>query len=567
MKSFLTRSGLLLAVAAMLISISCTPAVKETPEPDRLEWWTEAKFGLFIHWGVYSVPAGTYKDKKIDGIGEWILYNGEIPVAEYKSYAADFNPIKYDPEAWVKMAKDAGMKYIVITSKHHDGFGLFDSKVTDWDVVDATPYGKDLLKPLVKAARKEGIKIGFYYSQAQDWTHPGGGAYKPKWDSAQNGSMDEYIDKIAVPQVKEILSNYGELDILWWDTPAGMTKERAEKFLPVLAEHPRLITNNRLGGGFSGDSETPEQFIPATGFPGKNWEVCMTMNDTWGFKSYDENWKSSDELILKLSEIVSKGGNFLLNVGPTSEGEIPQPSIDRLKKVGEWLKVNSEAIYGTKASPFPYLPWGRATIKGQKLYLHISEWPKEKLLKLPLMNKGVSAYLLADPSSLLGLIQEDTHIKISLPAQAPDSVVSIIVLEFEGTPQVLPAPASGKPGEASSVDTTTQISNLFDGDPLVGWKAAPGEKSAWVEVDLGEEMRIGNLSISEPWHPWDNHGQEFQLQVKIGEKWETVIEGKTSGTGHVQDFAPVTGRHFRMNITGGKGEAPVIGEWILNRAL
>jgi len=167
MKSFLTRSGLLLAVAAMLVSISCTPAVEETPEADRLEWWTDAKFGLFIHWGIYAVPAGTYQDKKIDGIGEWILYNGEIPVAEYKSYAADFNPIKYDPEAWVKMAKDAGMKYIVITSKHHDGFGLFDSKVTDWDVVDATPYGKDLLKPLVKAARKEGIKIGFYYSQAK----------------------------------------------------------------------------------------------------------------------------------------------------------------------------------------------------------------------------------------------------------------------------------------------------------------------------------------------------------------------------------------------------------------
>ncbi len=567
MKSFLTRSCLLLAVAAMLASISCTPAVKETPEPDRLEWWTDAKFGLFIHWGIYAVPAGTYQDKKIDGIGEWILYNGEIPVAEYKSYAADFNPIKYDPEAWVKMAKDAGMKYIVITSKHHDGFGLFDSKVTDWDVVDATPYGKDLLKPLVKAARKEGIKIGFYYSQAQDWTHPGGGAYKPKWDSAQNGSMDEYIDKIAVPQVKEILSNYGELDILWWDTPAGMTKERAEKFLPIIAEHPRLITNNRLGGGFPGDSETPEQFIPATGFPGKNWEVCMTMNDTWGFKSYDENWKSSEELILKLSEIVSKGGNFLLNVGPTAQGEIPQPSIDRLKKVGEWLKVNSEAIYGTKASPFPYLPWGRATLKDQKIYLHVIHWPKEKILKLPLMNKGVSAYLLSDPNTLLGLVQEDTHIKISLPAQAPDSVVSIVVLEFEGTPQVLPAPASGKPGAASSVDTTTRVSNLFDGDPLVGWKAAPGEKSAWVEVDLGEEMRIGNLSISEPWHPWDNHGQEFQLQVKMGEEWETVLEGKTSGSGHVLDFAPVTGRYFRLNITGGKGEAPVINEWILNRAL
>jgi alpha-L-fucosidase len=567
MKNLLLKTCFFALLASMILLNSCKPKVQEIPEADRLEWWTDAKFGLFIHWGVYSVPAGTYNGKKIDGIGEWIMYNGEIPSATYKEYAKSFNPVNYNPEAWVKMAKDAGMKYIVITSKHHDGFGLFDSKVTDWDVVDATPYGKDLLKPLVEAARKEGIKIGFYYSQAQDWNHPGGGAYKPKWDSAQNGNMDEYLDKIAVPQVKEILSNYGELDILWWDTPVGMTKERAEKFQPLLAEHPRLITNNRLGGGFDGDSETPEQNIPATGFPGKNWEVCMTMNDTWGYKSDDNNWKSGKELILKLSEIVSKGGNFLLNVGPTSLGEIPQPSIDRLKQVGDWMKTNSEAIYGTKASPFPYLPWGRATLKDQKLYLHVASWPADGLLKLPLMNKAGKAYLLADAGTSLNLTQKDKHIEISLPAVAPDSILSIVVLEFEGAPEVLPAPTSGKTGTASSVDTSTVVSNLFDGDPFTVWKPITGETKAWVEVDLGEDVKIGNISISERWNPWDNHGQEFQLQVKKGDKWETVTEGKTSGCGHSQDFAPVTGRIFRLNITGAKGEVPVVNEWILNRIL
>ena len=566
MKSILTRAGLIVAVVAMIISISCTPVVKEVPVSERLDWWTDAKFGLFIHWGVYSVPAGTYNDKKIDGIGEWIMYNGEIPVATYKEYAKDFNPVEYDPKAWVKMAKDAGMKYIVITSKHHDGFGLFDSKVTDWDVIDATPYGKDLLKPLVKAARKEGIRIGFYYSQAQDWTHKGGAAYKNKWDSAQVGSMDDYIDQIAVPQVKEILSNYGELDILWWDTPRDMTKERAEKFLPILAEHPMLITNNRLGGGFPGDSETPEQFIPATGFPGRNWEVCMTMNDTWGYKSYDDNWKSGKDLILKLSDIVSKGGNFLLNVGPTSLGEIPQESIDRLKQVGEWMKINSEAIYETKASPFPYLSWGRTTLKDQTLYLHVTEWPADGLLKLPLMNKAVKSYLLADKQTSIEFTQMENHIELKLPSSAPDSILSIVVLEFEGSPEVLPIPTLGKAGSASSVDTTSSVANLFDGSPLKLWKAAPGETKSWIEVDLGEEVKVGNLSLSEPWHPWDNHGQEFQLQVKNGEEWVTVIEGKTNGTGHVQDFSLVTGRFFRLNITGGKGEVPVINEMILNRA-
>ena len=227
--------------------------------------------------------------------------------------------------------------------------------------------------------------------------NPGGAASGGHWDKAQDGSMDEYIDKVAVPQVKEILSNYGKVDILWWDTPTDMNKERAEKFLPVLAKYPNLITNNRLGGGYNGDTETPEQFVPATGFPGRNWETCMTMNDTWGYKSKDNNWKSTKEIIQTLIDIVSKGGNYLLNVGPTSEGLVPQPSIERLAEVGKWMKVNGTAIYGTTASPFSYLPWGRCTQKGNKLYLHIFEWPKDGKISVQLQNKITKAYLLSDP--------------------------------------------------------------------------------------------------------------------------------------------------------------------------
>ena len=202
---------------------------------ERMQWWKDAKFGMFIHWGLYAVPAGTYNGKQISGIGEWIMNRGKIPVSDYKAYARQFNPVNYNPEAWVKMAKDAGMKYIVITSKHHDGFALFDSKVTDWDVM-ATPYSKDLLKPLVDACHQQGMKIGFYYSQAQDWNHPGGAASGGHWDKAQDGDFDAYLDRIAVPQVREILSNYGEMDILWWDTPQDMTTARAEKFLPILKQ-------------------------------------------------------------------------------------------------------------------------------------------------------------------------------------------------------------------------------------------------------------------------------------------------------------------------------------------
>ncbi len=421
------------------------PLNETTEQRDaRMEWWREARFGLFIHWGVYSVPAGTYNGERIDGIGEWILLRAKIPIAEYKEYARDFNPVNYDPEAWVKMAKDAGMKYIVITSKHHDGFALFDSKVSDWDIADASPYGKDLLKPLVKAAKKEGIKIGFYYSQAQDWTHPGGaksgydeGEY---WDEAQAGSFDDYLKEIAYPQVEEIFTNY-DIDILWWDTPRWMNKERAEILRPLISMKPGLITNNRLGGGYTGDSDTPEQHVPATGIEGRDWEVCMTMNHTWGYKSYDDDWKTTEDLLHKLIDIASKGGNFLLNIGPKPDGTIPQASIDRLAEVGDWMNVNSESIYGTSASPFRRPWWGRCTRKeldngDTRLYLQVFDWPEDNQLIIPVENEAVQCYALSGTKQKFEVDKTDEGLLVQLAGEAPDEVSSVIVLDIKGSPAV-----------------------------------------------------------------------------------------------------------------------------------
>jgi alpha-L-fucosidase len=452
--------SLLIATAVILPYRGSAQEQTETREQHdaRMGWWREAKFGMFIHWGVYAVPAGFYQNKPIGGIGEWIMLRGKIPMAEYQAYAKEFNPVKFDADAWVKAAKAAGMKYIVITSKHHDGFAMYDTKVNGWGITHATPFKRDPLQELATACRKHGVKLGFYYSQAQDWNN-GGSAMGGKWDKAQEHSMDEYIDKVAAPQVKEILSNYGEFPaVLWWDTPVDMNAERAKKLHDVVsALKPNIIQNNRLGGGYKGDTETPEQFIPATGFPGRDWETCMTMNDTWGFKRDDNKWKSTETLIRNLCDIASKGGNYLLNVGPTSEGLIPQPSLDRLAEVGAWMKVNGDAIYGSGPTPFgaeagkfsetekdkkgkpkfiPAWEW-RATTKPGKIYLIVFKWPESGRFDLPGLQSKVRAARLLAGGKELKHSQTSEGVKLELPKSAPDKIASVICLEIaDAVPQV-----------------------------------------------------------------------------------------------------------------------------------
>jgi alpha-L-fucosidase len=409
----------------------------------RMKWWREARFGMFIHWGVYSVPAGVWDGTNVTRSGaEWIMNRGRISMADYEKLPARFDPEKFNAEEWVSTAKNAGMKYIVITAKHHDGFAMFHSQANAFNIYDATPFKRDPLKELADACAKAGIKLGFYYSQAQDWNHPGGAAAGGHWDPAQDGDMDKFIDNVDIPQIKELFSNYGKVAVVWWDTPIGMTPERAEKLLPLLKMQPDIISNNRLDSKkITGDYGTPENKIPTNSLA-SDWETCMTMNHTWGFRASDHEWKSTETLVRNLVDIASKGGNFLLNVGPTSAGLIPEPSVERLKEVGAWMKVNGETIYGTGKSPLKAQPaWGRVTQKDNTLYLHVFNWPADGKIFVPGLKNKIARANLLQPSFLrwhkkLSVSNADDGVTISVPKNAPDKISSTIVLKLEGAPEV-----------------------------------------------------------------------------------------------------------------------------------
>ena len=458
-----------MAVVLCVITAGCALRPKSETEnkqqrDQRMAWWRDAKFGMFIHWGLYAVPAGEWKGKQIHSTGEWIMNSARIPIPEYELLAKQFNPVKFDADQWVQIAKNAGVKYIVITSKHHDGFCLWDSKVTKYDIVDATPFKRDVLGELAEACRRQGIRLCFYHS-ITDWHHPDAqGPNYPTYDTARkrNPLFPRYVNKYLKPQIKELLTRYGNIGVLWFDgdwIPEWTEPQGRDMYNFVRGLQPNIIINNRVSKGrkgmkgltekgyFAGDFGTPEQEIPNTGLPGEDWESCMTMNDTWGYKKNDHNWKSSEDLLHKLVEIASKGGNFLLNVGPAAEGLIPQPSVERLQTIGDWLKVNGESIYGTTASPFEKLSWGRCTQKPGKLYLHVFDWPADGKIKIPgLRSKFEEAYLLADEkhNSLVVAREGENDVVINVPEKPLDPFDTVVVLKIKGPPDVIDNPKAGK---------------------------------------------------------------------------------------------------------------------------
>ncbi len=500
-----------LTLAALCSPVLAQPADSNSAA-ERTKWFREARFGMFIHWGVYAVPAGEWNGETIKGIGEWIMRFRKVPVATYKSYAPDFTAAKYDPEAWADLAEKAGMKYVVITSKHHDGFALYDSAVSDWDVM-ASGAKRDLLDPLAKAVRARDMKFGLYYSQSQDWIHPGGatsGEIGKIWDPAQKGDYDQYLKTIALPQAREIIDRYNPA-IIWWDTPMQMTPARVAPFAELMAKHPHIINNNRLGDGFKGDTSTPEQHIPPRGFPGQMFEVCMTMNDTWGYKVNDKNWKSSQRLIQMLSDISSKGGNLLLNIGPRADGSIPQETIDRLEAIARWMDVNSQAIHATEASPFPRrLPWGCVTQKaaqngGTTLYVHVWNWPADGKILLPTLKELPTSGVLLKGGAAVTAERSADGIVLQLPGSATDPDVSVARLDFPG-----PLTITQEPYNSPAADGSITLPAL-DADP---------------HGAVGGNIRVEGSGAGAYLTDWKQQDYRVEYHLKTGKvaKWNITAE-------------------------------------------
>ncbi|MDE3066640.1 MAG: alpha-L-fucosidase [Verrucomicrobiota bacterium] len=543
------KNRILLTLAAFTCcSFPAVPApthLDETPaqRDARMAWWRQARFGMFIHWGLYSEAAGYWQGQPTRGAGEWIMNDMRIPRSQYATLASHFDPVKFNADDWVRTAKAAGMKYLVITSKHHDGFCMFHTRATPYNVVDGTPWRKDPLLALSKACRRQGVKFCVYYS-IMDWHSPDQEPADP--DPAHPtynptrfvpGKKRDYI-RYMKTELKELITQYHPA-VLWFDGQwmNGWTDEDGRALYRYLRSlDPALIVNNRVKG--AGDYETPEQHIPPQGLPGHDWETCMTMNDTWGYKKEDHHWKSTQTLIRNLVDIASKGGNYLLNVGPTGEGLIPEASVERLREIGKWLKVNGSAIYGTTASPFTrQLPWGRCTMKvsgdATTLYLHVFEWPPDGRLLVPgLMNmksKITSAYLLADPLHALGTETTADGTVVSVPASAPDKISSTVVLKFKGASEIVAAPILQKP----------------DGSVLLPASEARLHGSTLQYESGGPLDDIGYWTNPEDWADWEfkvERPGKFTVSAVIAAPAPASFELSAAGQ-TLRCAAPVTGSY------------------------
>ncbi|WP_372772876.1 alpha-L-fucosidase [Mangrovibacterium sp.] len=559
------RTTLLLFTLFINLGVAQNPSKsKQISDEERMEWWTESRFGMFIHWGIYSIPAGFYKGEPQKNSAEWIMNRGNIPVAEYAKFAELFNPTLFDAKTFVGLAKEAGMKYIVITSKHHDGFSMFHSKCNPFNVVDATPFKRDVMKELADECAIQGIKFGFYYSQAQDWSHPGG--MGNNWDKTmQRVSSDSYVKEKALPEVNQLLTDYGDIAIFWWDTPREMSKEVIDSLYHVTtALQPAIITNDRLGDDYPGDHKTYERHMPKQKPEEKYWELCQPISGSWGYRSDDQSFKSMKTLLGELANASSMGGNYLLNVSPTCLGTLSPKAVERLKTIGDWMDKNSEAIYGTEASPCSKVDWGYITMKKAgnktKLYLHVFDW-EAGTIQLPIRNNAANAYLLTNNRKSFKTKTGDNGLTVQLSGSAPDSINSVVVVELNDTPDAIAPKAFGqdKNGVVAFMTESAEFENLQGIG--VRYNSSKDCVGSWTNE---QERVYWTFAIEKPgkFHiTASTAGSEAsEFMVELNGQRQTV---KIPATASYDDFKPLEIGTFEIKEAGNYKITfkPVLGAW------
>ena len=531
----------------------------QAKEHSNIQWFKDAKFGLFIHWGLYSQLAGKWNNKRYYGSGEWIMFQAGIPVKEYEQVAKTFNPVNFNADEWAQLAKDAGIKYMVITAKHHEGFAMYDSKASGFNIVDATPYKKDPMKALADATRKRGIQFGFYYSQFVDWHEPNGGGNGRDFDESKKNHQ-LYYDQKVIPQLKELLTGYGPLGIVWFDLPGGLTKAETQKLVDSLhALQPQSLFSSRVGQGLGdyqdlGDSEVPPAPIKGA------WESIYTHNDSWGYIEHDMNFKTSKEIIQLLANVASKGGNLMLNVGPDGKGNIPFYSIKYLKETGRWLAVNGESIYGTTYGFIPAQPWGVTTAKPGKLFLHVLNKPQNGKLLVPGFTNQVSHVYALDGKRKLNFKRNDKDIVIDIPSSAGETANSVLVIEYSGAP---PAYDVTSPVTVSQQYKTNNVDAIFSTNSGKAQTASLGyshyfgdwkHATCVTSMATPDDAATFQIRITDPGDykvileyacPPANAGQEASLEM-AGKKYFF----KTLRTSEYSNGAPLLFIQHPVTITG-----------------
>ncbi|MEO0453606.1 MAG: alpha-L-fucosidase [Verrucomicrobiota bacterium] len=519
-------------------------------DAERGQLFNDGNYAMFIHWGLYSHLGNKYKGKTYYGIGEWIMNPrvADIPYQEYMKIADDFNPTKFDADAIVKLAKDAGMKYVVITSKHHDGFAMFDSDCNDFNIVDATPWGRDPMKDLAVACQKYGLGLGFYYSHFQDWTYPGGGKSRALRKNGENAGFDYYYETKCKPQVEEITSMYGPIEIVWFDTPGGIPKNYVEELVAITRKNqPNALICGRAGHGLGDYASLGDMEVPNKNHDGM-WETVDTTNDSWAYAWYDEYWKTPKDILQRLISTVGRGGTYMLNIGPRGDGSVPDRAQATLRKSGEWIQRYPYVVYGTSASPWGHaLPWGDVTVKDNRLFLAIYEIPENRVLNLPgLMTEVISATLVeGGEKKPLNVSTQDGWTCIQLPQVISEKIIPVVEIEL-----VSAANVDHSLGIDPSVETTllTEFANVTNAKfHQIRWMEKFGEwKHAYQATEWKKDGKATwDVSVLQPGHynvDLTYRGDKrvvWCVEIEGGEK----IQNQQNASDHFQRF-PIGWVHF-----------------------